>query len=356
MCCCLLLSLIGKAQVTLSVQVPPTGVIQKSQLWNLVLVNTGNASLEVSVKLTLLTIGDNRPVMTGSSSRIVLSKGAKQVGINDVAPVQYNYLSSMFNVDRNPDGFLPIGNFQACFTVYKLVSDNYVELAEECVPVEVSPLSPPQLNTPFDKDSLSTPYPSFTWLPPTPLPLFSDLTYDVVVVEMQPGQSSTQAIQQNIPVYNASNLEDLTLLYPASNKALDTAKWYAWRVIARNNHQVVGQSEVWAFIVRGPQTPPVVKVTINYLLLRKGQLASGVNIVSGRLLGLKYYSFDAPRNATLRILRMDGTVVQEIKQHLLYGDNFLSVTLGGAYSKDQVYKAEIIDLQNDHYTTTFQIN
>ncbi len=356
MLCCLLLSLLCEAQVTLSVQVPPTGVIQKSQLWNLVLVNTGNIPVDVSVKLTLLSTIDNRPVMTATTSRISLNKGAKQIGINDVAPVQYNYLSSVFNVDRNPDGFLPIGNFEACFTVYKQVSDSYVELAEECVPVEVAPLSPPQLNTPFDRDTLSTPYPSFTWLPPAPLPLFSDLSYDIVIVEMQPGQSSMQAVQQNIPVYNTSNLEDLALLYPASNKALDTAKWYAWRVIARNDHQLVAQSEVWSFIIKGVRVPLPTPVSSNYILLRKGRQVSGINMVGNNLLGLKYYSHDAPHEALVRILNADGTVVQEIKQAVVYGDNFLSYPLSGVYSKNKVYTVDISDRDGNHYTAFFQIN
>ncbi len=344
-----------RAQVTLSVQVPPTGVMQKAQLWNLVLVNTADAPVDVNIQLVLLT-NDNKPVLSATTRRITLNKGVKQIGVSDVAPVQYDYLSSVYNVDRNPDGFLPIGNFQACFTINKLVSDTRTELAEECVPVEVTPLSPPQLNTPFDRDTLSIAYPSFTWLPPTPLPLFSDLSYDLVLVEMQPGQSAEQAIQQNIPLYTAGNVDNLSLLYPTSNKALDTARWYAWRIVAKNNHQLVAQSEVWTFTVRGPQTAAVTPVTTNYILLRKGQQASGINTVSNRLLGLKYYSFDAPHEGLVRILNSDGTVVQEIKQHLVYGDNFLSYKLGGAYAKNKVYRAEIIDLQNGRYTVLFQLN
>jgi hypothetical protein len=186
--------------------------------------------------------------------------------------------------------------------------------------------------------------------------LFSDLSYDLVLVEMLPGQSAEQAIQQNIPLYTAGNREDLSLLYPASNKALDTAKWYAWRVVAKNNHQLVAQSEVWTFTVKGPRTTTIAPVMTNYILLRKGQQASGINTVSNRLLGLKYYSFDAPREGLVRILGSDGTVVQEIKQQLVYGDNFLSYKLGGAYAKDKVYRAEIIDLQNNRYTVLFQLN
>jgi hypothetical protein len=351
----LCLASVGRAQVSLAVQVPPTGVLQKSQLWNLVLVSTADQPVTAYVKLTLLSTKDNTPLMTAITKDFLLTKGAKQLSNNEVSPVQYNYFSAAFNADRNPNGLLPVGNYLACYTVLKSDGELSIEMAEECIPVEVEPLSPPLLNTPFDRDTVANGYPQFTWLPPTPLGLFNDLSYDMLITEVMANQSATESIQQNIPVYSAGNLRTLVNLYPASNKALDTAKWYAWRVIAKNNNQLVAQSEVWVFRVASLQPPAVDLLSKNYLLLQRQEEAGGVSQIKGDSLGIKYYSFEKQRQALVRITKADGTVIKEVNQQVGYGDNFFRYPLGNAFEKGQMYRIEITDSDRKRYTASFSI-
>src|SRR5436190_811787 len=79
------------------------------------------------------------------------------------------------------------GRYQACYTVVN-AQKGELTLVENCITVNVDPLSPPLLNTPADEDKLLTAYPQFTWLPPTPIGLFNDLGYAMVLVEVFPGQ------------------------------------------------------------------------------------------------------------------------------------------------------------------------
>ena len=44
-----LVSLYASAQVTVNVQLPAGGMVQKDQLWNLVVVNNNNATIEALV-------------------------------------------------------------------------------------------------------------------------------------------------------------------------------------------------------------------------------------------------------------------------------------------------------------------
>lgn len=350
-----LLSSAVQAQVSMAVQVPPTGVLQKNQLWNLVLVSTADQPVTAFLRLTLLSTKDNTPLMTAETKDFLLTKGAKQISSNEVSPVQYNYLSAAFNADRNPNGMLPVGNYLACYTVLKAEGEIVVELAEECIPVEVEPLSPPLLNTPFDRDTVPTPYPQFTWLPPTPLSLFNDLSYDMLVTEVLPGQSPLESIQQNIPVYNVGNLRTMVNLYPASNKALDTAKWYAWRIIAKNNNQLVAQSEVWLFRVAGLPLPAQSVTGQNYLLLQRTEDAGGVSFINRDSLGVKYYSFDSVHQATLRITKPDGTVVREIVTKVLSGNNYFRYPLGRSFEKGIVYRVEMVDTDLKKHSALFSI-
>jgi hypothetical protein len=275
-----------QAQVSMTLQVPPSGVVQKNQLWNMVLVNNGNQPIVLGVDLTLLSTVDNRPVMTASSRQWQMAKGVLQLKPADLAPIQYNYLSSIFNVDLNPNGLLPIGNFIACYSVYTKTDKQKVPLVEDCVPVEVQPLSPPLLNLPANEAVVETAYPQFNWLPPAPLQLFNNLSYDFILVQVNKGQSITEAIQQNIPVYNAHHLDKSFLNYPASNKSLDTGRIYAWSIVARNNGQFVAQSETWTFRVKALPSYASHREISTYIKLKRG-LDASLAVCSGDI-GIEY--------------------------------------------------------------------
>ena len=344
------------AQVTIALQVPPVGVMQKTQLWNMALVYAGNNSIDVYVSLTLLSTKDNQPLLRATSRPLILTKGTKQINATDASPVQYNYMSPIFNVDRDPNGFLPVGNFKACYTVFKR-DDSGEPLAEDCIPVEVQPLSPPQLNLPADTSVIETAYPQFNWLPPSPLNLFSNLTYDILVVEVLPGQTSYESIQKNMPVYNISHYKDMVHLYPASGKALDTGRVYAWRVVAKNEDEFVAQSEVWTFRLASQKTVSPAPAGDNYILLKKSnEASSGINIIKTGRIGIKYYSFDKAHETTVNFLSSDGQLLRQVQEKLAYGDNFLDYTLGSQFQKGKSYRVEITDLQHNIYTASFTIN
>ena len=153
------------------------------------LIYTGNGTISVSIALTMLGARDNQPVMTALSRPIMLSKGTNLISIKDASPIQYDYLSPVFNVDRDPNGFLPVGNYKVCYTVLQGGGHGEGPFVEDCLPVEVQPLSPPQLNTPADTSTLEITYPQFSWLPAMPVSLFSNLSYDMLLVEVLPAAS-----------------------------------------------------------------------------------------------------------------------------------------------------------------------
>ena len=344
------------AQLTMALQVPPVGVMQKGQLWNMALIYTGNGNTTVSVILTLLSARDNQPVMTAQSRPIYLAKGTTQITVRDASPVQYNYLSPVFNVDRDPNGFLPIGNYKACYTVEPIGGHDGAPLAEDCLPVEVQPLSPPQLNTPGDTATLTTAYPQFSWLPPLPLNLFSSLSYDMLVVEVLPGQGAYEAIQQNIPVYNISRYKDLAHLYPASNAPLDTGRVYAWRVIAKNEDEFVAQSEVWTFKLASHRPETIRPANGIYIPLRtENEPSAGTYALTENILGIKYYSFDKEYTAKFDFLNSEGQIVRSVQQKIVYGDNFLGFALDGLFQKGKLYQVDMTDQRNVHHMAGFTI-
>jgi len=351
---CFLLGACLHAQVTMTLQVPPSGVMQKNQLWNMVLVYTGDVPKDVYIELSLLDTRDNRPAMTGVARKVTLTKGAKQIQAADVSPVQYEYLSPAFNVDRNPNGLLPIGNFTACYVISAYNGENKAILAEDCIPVEVAPLSPPLLNTPADEAILETQYPQFNWLPPAPLNLFNDLSYDALVVEVRTGQSSTEAIQQNIPVISSGNNRTLFLNYPSSNKALDTGKVYAWRVIAKNNNQFVAQSEVWTFKIGGKTIKTPIIENGAYFKLKRESPSSYVTTSGG--LKIEYNNMANDSSVHYRIVSADdpkGGVLKDGIFSLKYGQNFIDLTLDKVFTDKRMYLLQLTNSRREVWNMMF---
>ncbi len=341
------------AQVTISLQVPPTGVMQKSQLWNMVLVNTSETPLRLYVGLSLLSAKDNRPVMTATTRAFILAKGAKQLSLSEISPIQYNFLSSVFDVDRSPDGLLPIGNYKACYTVYRTEKTEQTPLAEDCLPVEVQPLSPPLLNTPADADTISTPYPQFTWLPAIPVNLFSNLNYDLILVEVLPGQTKGEAIQKNLPLFNMGYCKTPFNNYPASNKSLDTGRLYAWKIIAKNEDDFVAESETWTFRIK-PVNKVLVPVPTESYAVLDNEL-EGVYQVKGERLLVKYYSFEKSDTSNIFFVDQAGQIIYQQKQILVTGDNYMSFSIGKRFEPGKQYQLLLIGLDNKKHVLNFTI-
>lgn len=350
--CCVLFALSAHAQVNMTLQVPPAGVLLKNQLWNMLLVSSSNSSQLIRINLSLQDVQSNQVLLSATSRTITLAKGATQLQANNFAPIQYDYYSSIFNSDRDPNGLLPAGNYLACYTV---VGEHSITLNENCIPISVQPLSPPLLNMPANESVLQTNYPQFTWLPPTPKNIFGDLNYDFILVEVLPGQAAPEAIQNNVPVFNKGRVRDIFYNYPASSKQLDTSKLYAWQIIARNGNNFIAPSEVWTFKIKQEKPLPVIALNDAYILVQKSGELKGTYTIEGKNLSVKYYSFDKEHEAEVRFLSADGKVIQTTKQKIIYGDNYLNYKLNRVFDTEQVYSIEIRDKQNNKYSASFRL-
>lgn len=356
---CLLLSGVAytsHAQVNMTLQVPPSGVLVKNQLWNMVLVNSGNASLLVQVNLVLLDAQTNQPVITATSAPVSLGKGARQLQARDLSPVQYAYSIPAARVDMDPNGMLPAGRYQACYTVVNSGKGN--TLVENCIPVNVDPLSPPLLNTPANEEKVVTPYPQFTWLPPTPVGLFNDLGYAIVLVEVLPGQGKADAVQQNVPLNASVYTKNLYWNYPASTRSLDTGKVYAWRVVAMNSGKAVALSDIWTFRVSNSKPMLAAERPTPFVAVKRSQDA--VIAAVGNILRITYdnAAADSTIKYTITSIEEPGNpVVQEGTLAVRYGQNQLQVSLRNnkRIQSNKVYLFRFVSSRNEIFTVKFTV-
>lgn len=344
---------ITEAQVHIQTTMPTVGLVQKNQLWNLLLINGMAQSLNGRLSLTLRDRQNGTDLLTATTTNFTLPTGTLQVNVNQLNPIQYNY--SGMEPDGSINNLLPSGAYSACYSFVKQDGNKQELIAEECVSFDVEPLSPPMLIIPSDSSKLELQPAQFSWTAPTPSAMIKRLYYEILITEIKPGQKANEALQENIPFYNSSAIKNNFLNYPAALPPFEKDKWYAWQVIAKDGSSYAGKSETWTFSIPSTEIPPVIPPNASYMLLKANNSNSGVYYADKRNLYVKYYSFDKQHETLVRLLSSEGKVLQEIKRNVLYGDNYLSFRLGNQFSSGQIYTLEITGEQKIKYSALFSI-
>lgn len=335
-----------KAQLVLNAQLPAAGFVQKDQLWNLILVNNKADMLNVTFQMNLQDASTGRVVLSARTGSLSIGKGAKTIAAKDLQPILYNFHDP--DLSRN---YLPLGAYIACYQVIGNM-DEQGPLAQECIRFNIDPLSPPLLSAPADKSEIESPYPQFTWMPPTPYDLFTGLSYDLLITEVMAGQSATEAIQNNTPVYSKSNITQPYESYAASFTRLDTGKIYAWQVIAKNGISYAAKTGVWTFKLK-KVNKAAETVTSTYALLDNS--ITGTYFVKKDVLGIKYFSFHATYTATVIFTDEKGNTIKQSRQTIVPGDNYLDFNLNDGFQREKLYHVLLTDIENKKHSLTFSI-
>lgn len=340
------------AQVNITAQVPPEGVLMKAQLWNVALISVAEAPVSVTVMMRLIDSKTSQPVLTGVTRNIALTKGTRQLKAADVSPIQYEYLTAVG--DRTPNGLLPAGTYQACYSVFVQNSHNGDLISEDCVPFSVSPVGPPLLNTPADQSILETYNPQFSWLPPSPVSIFGDLNYELLLTEVRPGQSAVEAVQQNLPVYHLPSTKNLFANYPSSTMSLDTGKLYAWTVIAKNGNAFAAQTDVWTFKLKSDIVKQE-KQENTYIQLKK-DLDGSVAAITGTV----HFNYTNAVNDSevfydLMALESGNKILTSGQLKVIPGDNMISLDIKRKWDlqSGKSYLLRVKNSRNEYFQVKF---
>jgi hypothetical protein len=351
----LIASCLCKAQVTMQPLVPQTGAFQKSQLWNMLVVNNSPGTASCSLVLSLQDRETGTEAMSATSTDFIIEKGPKQLSAASIGPIQYTYFS--FAGDNNMDGFLPVGSYNAC---YKLLGGEggVVVLAEACVPFDVAPLSPPALITPIDSSVLQIQPAMFTWQPPAPLVMFQQLHYELIIAEVLPGQTPQEAVELNAPVYTDLNEQSNIMNYTGAYPSLEKGKWYAWQVVALDGGNYAAKTEVWDFMI---DTATIVNNIVKlapYIQMKKEGFQKGV--APNNILKVSYTNETTDSTATIQIIDPSSQDKKhyEFKVPVKKGENLIEYDLGTLMpiKEGKAYVAQIINSRNERWFLQFQVH
>lgn len=340
------------SQVTIQPIVPVVGLIQKNQLWNVLVINSTNVNYKCMLRVNLKDRATGMDVLTASAGQFDLAPGSKQLNAALMNPVQYNYLAA--GMDNRLQGLLPAGTYIACYELVNLPPGKMENLAEECIQFDAEPLSPPMLIFPADSSLLENTPNQFSWIPPTPEGMFDRLRYELLITEVNDGQKAEEALQVNIPFYNDGALFSNRMTYPASAVAFEKDKWYAWQVTARDDKAYAGKSEVWMFKVTNDAVKKIIEMAPYIKLSSKPQ---EVTTMYQGILKMEYYNY-LPGNSAEVIVKKENErqALFSFRVNINTGQNFLQYDIGKKMKLNEnvVYEAVLINSNGEHYSMKFK--
>jgi len=336
------------SQINIQPVVPATGLIQRSQLWNVLIMNSDPTLNDCSLNVVLTNRSTGQPVLSAVTTPFSLQQGARQFNINTFNPVQYNYLSG--RVNGAPGELLPMGAYTACYYL-STTSGKGNNLAEACVDFDVEPLSPPLLIYPADSSQLQLDPKQFSWTAPSPRAMFSQLHYQILITEIIEGQNGNAAIQENIPFYNENLLGNSTNL-PGTLQGFKRGKWYAWQVVARDEGEYAGKSDVHVFSVQ-PDSSGVTLSPDVYLLLQDSK--KGTYQLNNRKLNIKYFSFEKKYSGKMMISDVQGNEIKSDKLTIRQGQNYFQFHLGSRFKVNTLYTVTIVDTHHHSHSLSFRL-
>ncbi|HRO46815.1 hypothetical protein [Agriterribacter sp.] len=348
-------NLVAAAQIIITPRLPAAGLLQQQQLWNLLLVNTSNYSGAMQLQMIMTDMVTGQKIIAATSRSFTPGKGATLIKETDVAPVQYNYFSTTPISGNGSANLLAAGRYMICYTVISYDDKPLQSFAEACEPVEIAPLSPPQLISPPDTTWIETAYPGFAWLPPAPAAMVPQLRYELFLTEMKKGQNAYEAIQKNTPVYMQQYITAPYLLYPSAAPSLEPGKQYAWQVIAKNGEVYAQQTEAWSFGIKN-DSPVAIKDTSAYPKLAKGYDAHSY-ICRGDI-KFEYNNEAGDSIVSIAIYEWQNGQQKKVENshlHMKPGQNFIEMelTVTGKLRHAQVYLLEIINNRKETWNFKF---
>ncbi len=230
-------------EVTVRLQLPPEGRFTTSDIFQMVhLINSGLGAQEVFLRATVVNGGENKLIFEGETTVFQVMPGLVVVGPDQVESLHVLHSDPAYERLLFQTGSVPAGTYIICVDV--LEAETGELLTRACVLHEVLHPSPPQLLMPANEARLFEEFPSFSWLPPMPVPVELDLRYRLKVVEVLDGQNPYEAMESNPAWYLEEEVFSPLMVYPMDARELESGTVYAWQVQAMGGNGVpVGENE-----------------------------------------------------------------------------------------------------------------
>lgn len=232
------------AQVSVNLQLPPPFKFKIEDLWKITLMNSGSP-IDIYLYGTVESIDEGKLLAEATSSVFNLPTGTKRITAAEITPIDLAKHTDLVERTIEKIGTLPDGEYRIC--VYALSAGTKEVLGSTCQDASVLTLTQPELLSPLDKEIVRDIFPSFNWLPAVPAPHGSEVTYDLLVVEILERQTPEYALLSN-PIWFVQNgIRTNLFRYPLGARPLTDSMRYAWQLKTYVDGILLSESEIREF-------------------------------------------------------------------------------------------------------------
>lgn len=343
-------------QILLIPEVQSGGVVMKQQLFSLVINNLSGNIKKASLHVSITDRISSQVVLEANSGLLIINPGVKRIAYQDLSPIQFAVSAIGFSDIRQLSQPLPVGEYLICYRLIEVEATMRDALASECVQIIAEPLSPPQLIQPGNTDVIKELRPVLSWTPPSPVHMFNNLSYDIILTSINDKQSPEEAVQRNIPVMTTSSFNN-SILYPSSFNNLEKGKNYAWQVVAKDAGRFGGKSEVWTFTIM-PDSVTNIIASSPYVRLKRDN--TEVTVLHQGALKMEYFNTGADSIAKVEVYQANEKSrgrkpIMSITLPLSAGQNYLEYHFGRRIrlNEGEVYEVKLINGNKEYWLMKF---
>jgi hypothetical protein len=194
---------------------------------------TSPATVEQDVVLVYqIANTQGRILATGRSDALGIPSGAPTV-LTKILEIPGSSRADRAMQDQmERTGRIPEGTYRGCVTM--MAGSGFV-LGEDCATFTIVYPDPPILMAPTAGEAVAVPAPWFQWTPIQVPPAYQ-VEYTLQIAELRPNQTPEEALNSSIPHYQGPGIDVTNLQYPPEGQPFEPGKFYAWRVVALDQH------------------------------------------------------------------------------------------------------------------------
>lgn len=165
-----------------------------------------------------------------------------------------NQLNAALQDQVSQTGFLAEGVYTLMVEAVPEDPSAFISTVPAAVTFEVIFPEPPVIISPLDDELINPQFPIFSWTPVTGVPPGSTIEYELLMVELWPGQTPYEAIQGARPHVQTVLTNQTVFSYGADQLPLEPGHTYAWQVTASGFMDQIpfrdeGRTEIHTFTV-----------------------------------------------------------------------------------------------------------
>ncbi len=232
------------AQVAVNIEIPPPFRFKIEDLWKITLSNS-SSSENVYLYGTIESLDKGTLLAEARSSVFNLPAGVKRITASEITPVDLTKHTNEVEETIEKIGTLPNGEYLMCIYVFSVETNEII--GSTCLDVSVLSLTQPELLSPQDEEIVLDIFPAFNWFPAVPLPVGSDVSYELIIVEIMERQTPEYALISNPPWFWEKEIRNNLFRYPLGARPLSDGQRYAWQLKTYVNGNLLSESEIREF-------------------------------------------------------------------------------------------------------------